>query len=155
MSLMAIHAGRGCSVFGVTGGAVHGAVEALELVELDFLLLMAGQAGCGEILGQTEFKRGMGVGMTFQASFQLVMAFSAVALAALRNYFHDVGRMSGMTIYAGYAGFMGAAFFLNIFGGLGVAFNTVAVGQSWRLSCGWCGLDIFIGCPGVCGKPDC
>jgi len=71
-------------MFAVTGSAVHGAVETLELIELDFLWLMTGQAWCGKILGQAELKGGMGIGVALQASFKFVMALSAVALTALR-----------------------------------------------------------------------
>ena len=142
-------------MFAVTGGAVHGAVEALELIELDLLWLMAGQARRGKIFGQAEFKGGMRIGMALQASFKLVMALSAVALAALRYYLHDVGRMSRMAVHAGHAGFMGAAFFCDILRRLGMTFDAVTLCQRRFLALGRHCLSIFIGTLCRCRKSCC
>jgi hypothetical protein len=116
-------------MFGVTGSAVHGAVKTLELIELDLLRLMAGQTRRGEIFSQGEVKGSMRIGMTLQASFKFIMALPAVTLAALGYNFQDVGRMSRVTVHTAHCGFMGPAFFSNIFRRFGVTFNTVAACQ--------------------------
>jgi hypothetical protein len=123
---MTTHAFWHSPMFSVTGGAVHGAVMALELIELDLLWFMAGQARRGKIFGKAEFKRGMWIGMALQTSCKLVMALTAMTFAALRDYFHDVGRMPFVTVRTCHLGFMGPAFFGNILRRFGMTFDTIA-----------------------------
>ncbi len=126
MSLMTTHAFWNEPMFGVTGGAVKGAVMALELIELDLLWFMAGQARRGKIFGQVEFKRGVWIGMALQTSCKLIMALAAVTFAALRYYVFDIGGMSDMTVCTCHLGFMGPAFFGNILRCFCVTFDAVA-----------------------------
>lgn len=126
MPFMTTHAFWHSPMFGVTGGAVHGAMMALELIELDLLWFMAGQARRGKIFGKTEFKRGMWIGMALQTFSKLIMALTAVTFAALRDYFHDVGRMPFVTVRTCNLGFMGSAFFGNILSRFGMTFDTIA-----------------------------
>ncbi len=114
----------------VTETASQVGVFALDLLQLDNLLGVAGEALIGDVVGQFDDLGRMRVIVTAQAAGQVVVRFVAVALAAGRDDLF-VGRgMPVMTILAADAGFVGAAIGGYSLRGCRVALDAISIGQN-------------------------
>ncbi len=93
------------------------------------MLLVAGQAGSGNILGQFQHQRHMGIVMAAEAVFQLIMGFTTVTAIAGRDVFMDFGGVALVALHAGHRRFMGSALGFNVSRWLGVAFYAVIIAE--------------------------
>ena len=121
----------------VAEAASQSGVFALDLLQLDDLLSMTGEALNGDVIGQFDDFRGMRIVVAAQTAGKTVVRFAAVALAAGRDDFFDCWRMAGMAILAADLGFVGAAIGSNrlrrcrvTFGAIGIAQNRLWIGRS-------------------------
>ena len=84
-------------------------VLALDLLQLDDLLGVAGKALVSDIIGQLDNFWCMRIVVATQTGGKVVVRLTAMALAACRDNFLYRRRMTGMTILAAHLGFVGAA----------------------------------------------
>lgn len=97
---MTLGALRDPAVDVVAEGTVKGGVLACVLPELIDLLRVTGDAGLRDIPVIGDLHRPVRIFVTGKAALELVVRLSAVAVAALRNGFLYLGRMTGMTAFA-------------------------------------------------------
>lgn len=129
MRLMALGTERNLAMSIVAEAAGQCGVLALDLLQLDDLLRMAGEALIGDIIGQFDNFRGMRIVVATQTAGKVVVRFAAVALAAGRDDFSYRRWMAGMTILAADLGFVGAAIGSNRLRCCRVAFDTIGIAQ--------------------------
>ena len=82
----------------VAEGTRQRGMLALDLLQLDDLLGMAGQALVSDIVCQLDYLGGMRVGVAAQTVGQVVMSLAGVALAAGRNNLFHQRRVAGMAV---------------------------------------------------------
>lgn len=113
-------------------------VLALNLLQLDDLLGVAGQALFGDVVGQFDDLRGMRVVVATEAVCQLVVRLAFMTLAAQRDDLLDGRRMAGVAILTGYICFVGSTICSNSLGCGRMAFGTIGVAEG-RFRCRWLG----------------
>jgi len=91
-----LRAGRYLSVNVMTGGAVERGMFALLVPELGNLLGMAGHAGVSDIARKRNHEWCMGILVTAQAVFELIMGFAHVAHVAFGNVVLHRRSVAGM-----------------------------------------------------------
>lgn len=129
MRFVALGTQRNLAMHIVAETAGQRGVLALDLLQLDDLLGMAGEALISNIIGQFDDFRGMRIVVATQTSGKIVMRFATVALVAGRDDFLDRRWMPGMTILTTNLGFVGAAISGNRVRCCRVAFNTIGIAQ--------------------------
>ena len=111
----------------VTAGTVEFTMGAFKFHQLGFLLFVTCETGRGEIFGKGDIQGSMGVGMTAETSFKLVVRRPLMTLITGRNDFFDFRWMPLMTVLTTDFGFMGFTLCGNIVSYLTVAFDAVTV----------------------------
>ena len=113
----------------VAEAACKGGVFALDLLQLDDLLSMAGEALISDVVGKLYDFWCMRVIVAPQTAGKIVVRFTAVALAAGRDDFFNGRWMAGMTILAADLGFVGAAIGSNRLRCRRVTFDAIGIAQ--------------------------
>lgn len=100
MRLMALSTERYFTMCIVAEAAGKRGMLALDLLQLDYLLGMAGETLVGDIIGQFNDFRCMRVIVATDTTGKIVVRLAAVTLTAERDDFFDSRRMAGMTVLA-------------------------------------------------------
>ena len=111
--LVALGTKRNFAMGAVAEAACQSGMLAFDLLQLDNLLGMAGEALIGDIVGKFDDFRGMRIVVTAQTGGKVIMRFAAVTLAADRDDFFNRRRMTGVTINAADRGFVSTAIGFN------------------------------------------
>ena len=111
----------------VAGGTKQCRVFTREILELRPLTSVTGQTGGGKIFTENDLQGAVGVFVTAQAAFDLVVGGAAVALATGRDNFQRHRGMTFMTVLATDTGLVRLAGLFNILGHITMAFAAIAV----------------------------
>lgn len=103
---------------------------ALELLQFYNLRSVAGHTLISYIIGQLDDLRSVRVSVTTEASGQVVVRFSGVALTACGDNFLHGRRMTDVAVLTADAGFVGATVSGNGFRCRRVALDTISIGQN-------------------------
>jgi len=129
MRFMALGAERNFAMYVVAESTSEVGMFALNLLQFDDLLGVAGEALFCHVVGQLDDLGGMRIVVATVTACQLVVRFAVMALTAQRNDFLDGWRMAGVAILTGYACFVGGAICHDIRGCGRMAFDTVSVAE--------------------------
>ena len=135
MRLVTLGAERNFAMNIVAETAGKGAVFALNLLQFDDLLGVAGETLVGDVVGEFDDLRCMRVVVAAQAAGQIVVGLTGVALAAYGDNFLNRWGMTGMAILAADTGLVSAAVCSDIRRSGRVTFHAVACRQDRPVSC--------------------
>ena len=127
--LMALGTERNLAMYVVAESTSEVGMLALNLLQFDDLLGVAGQAFFSEVVCQFDDLGGMGIVVATVTACQLVVRFAIMALIAQRDDLFDCRRMAGVAILTGYACFVGGTICHDIRRCSRMAFDTVSVAE--------------------------
>ncbi len=127
--LMALGTERNLAMYVVAESTSEVGMLALNLLQFDDLLGVAGQAFFSEVVGQLDDLGGMRIIVATVTACQLVVRFAIMALTAQRDDLFDCRRMAGVAILTGYACFVGSTICRDIRRCSRMAFDTIGVAE--------------------------
>ncbi len=118
----------------VAGGTCQDRMFTRKILQLRPLTLVTGQTGGGEIFTENDLQRPVGIFVTAETSFNLIVGGAAMTLTASRYYFQRHRGVTRMTILTTDAVLMRLTGFLNIPRRITMAFDAIVVDQHRCLS---------------------